>query len=102
MSTFAERLKELREDCELTQERCSERCGFKPSAWSRWESTDEEPNTTSLRKIASGLELGEYAVGWLVVGESDSNPTFYSSDVREALIRIRDEALGLVPLVNQS
>ncbi|MDT2884902.1 helix-turn-helix transcriptional regulator [Lactococcus lactis] len=64
MSVFAERLKELRKEKDLTQNEFAERLGIKQNSYSDWENGKSEPNIKMLEKIAVFFDVSiDYLVG---------------------------------------
>jgi len=57
MSTFAERLKLLRQARSMTQSRLSQLLAIDPRAYSRWERGDNIPHLETLIKIADVLQV---------------------------------------------
>ena len=57
MSEFAKRLKELREDRNITQARLSELLAIDPRAYNRWERGGTVPQLETLVKIADVLQV---------------------------------------------
>ena len=66
---FGERLREVREDRELTQAEAANRCGHHQGQWAHWESGRRTPNGNSLLRIGMGLHCGPGVIGWLVMGD---------------------------------
>jgi transcriptional regulator with XRE-family HTH domain len=69
-SMFPERLKDRREELELTQKEVGERVGTTNSAVSKWEEGSREPQFTTLIRLAGVLHV---SVEWLI--GTDGAPT---------------------------
>ncbi len=69
-SMFPERLKDRREELELTQKEVGERVGKTNSAVSKWEEGSREPEFTTLIRLAGVLHV---SVEWLI--GTDGAPT---------------------------
>jgi transcriptional regulator with XRE-family HTH domain len=63
MANFAQRLKELRSQRKLTQNRLSELMGISPRVYSRWETGDVVPHFDTIVRLADtlGVSLDELA-----------------------------------------
>ncbi len=95
--SFGKRLRELREECKLTQAQAAVRCQVPSASWSHWEAGKRNPSMASLRNIGTGLSFDADIIGWLVMGEEEF-PTSYSMDVRMALRRMQSELNGLLDI----
>lgn len=71
MANFAERIKERREACELTQDQLAEKLGISREAISQWESGETTPRHKRLREIAAQVKC---SVSYLTGGKDVPMP----------------------------
>lgn len=64
MSVFAEKLKELRKEKDLTQKEIANKLGVSRVAYTNWENGNREPNIERLVKLADYFDVSiDYLVG---------------------------------------
>jgi transcriptional regulator, XRE family len=64
MNKFSQRLKELREEYNLTQEQLGEIIGYTQSGIARWEQAERQPDIDMLIKLAVFFNVSvDYLVG---------------------------------------
>lgn len=90
MDIFAERLKELRSDADLSQEKLAEKLGYTQGNVSGWENGTVEPKLTALQQIALFFHVSsDYLLGI----SSDIGMTDSTLDNNEKLLLINYRAL---------
>ncbi len=77
LSEFAQRLRQLRKDRELTQAELGKRAGVHNVNLSRYERGLSEPSAETLKRLAEALDV---SVGYLVEGSADEIPAMRFED----------------------
>lgn len=102
MSTFGERLRELREEKELSQKVLAEKLGVSNVTLNRWENNNQMPDGKMQLYLAKFFNVSSY---WLLVGDDDarSYPSdeetarFYEAEENELLQRMVERIKDLSP-----
>ncbi|GAB2023185.1 helix-turn-helix transcriptional regulator [Pseudolactococcus yaeyamensis] len=79
---FANRLKTLRSEANLTQQQLSEKLGVTRGSYAQWESKRTKPNGESLQKLADFFNV---STDYLLGNTDEKNSTKFEDDLEKSL-----------------